>query len=719
MTKEMFINSHPNINFNNTNFLTDEAFKDFDDEQLVNLCKMSHTNAWLLYEYIYIYSYEQFYKEMLIKIAKINPKFFDISNINDVHGNPYDCKKFDYKVIFCEYEILFNNGLIKTNNVNYNNIYEIEFVDAFLQMKNEYKESGKLNDKVINTLTSFLKQKILKEDANIANVDSIINEIIGYLLSSDINLSDIIIYRYTTYKRILVEGKYKDKLVDFDTNSLDALLDIKVKQVKNLMSRLRNEYEEFDSYSYHKQFKFTINMLAILGYQNSEKLINLLDGNEKYFSDVFYSFFRLDLQKIHLDSNRIVYDENFIDFFFSPNGILKHIISSDYEIIYNLDVIYENYEEFEKRFKSQNIQNKMDFYKDIIRKGITRPLEPDLYLLEGDIINECVDNKKFQKYTKDKDIIQNVCDEYRKVRHNFMKTIPYVSGEKDGYYYETLLCDDPNLFVMGSKTNCCFKIGGEASSFVQYCAENINGRVLVIKNDKGKVCGMIPFVRNGNLLLCNSIESVSVKNLDTMRILFDVATSAFEKMINISSNNEIENESITVVLMGNYKNQINEIGNYDMVSPGLISFSDLRPLDEKDDMYANMGGYDYTNYIITQKDDYAIYTSSSFHPRAIYFDPRKETKIVEKEYITNDDIKEIEKIYYEKTNGKIDLSHALKLIYNKDYFILINDDYSIVSMIVGCDPRALEEYTEYLSLEKEYVSNFDKNGHIKESAYYR
>ena len=96
-----------------------------------------------------------------------------------------------------------------------------------------------------------------------------------------------------------------------------------------------------------------------------------------------------------------------------------------------------------------------------------------------------------------------------------------------------------------------------------------------------------------------------------------------------------------------------------------------------------------------------------------------ETKEIEKEYITKEDITNINKIYYEKTLGILDLSHALKIIYNKDFFILINDDYSIISCIVGSDPRAINEYNEYLSLEKEYASYFDKDGHVKEEAYYR
>ena len=38
------------------------------------------------------------------------------------------------------------------------------------------------------------------------------------------------------------------------------------------------------------------------------------------------------------------------------------------------------------------------------------------------------------------------------------------------------------------------------------------------------------------------------------------------------------------------------------------------------------------------------------------------------------------------------------IIVTLSLFILINDDYSIISCIVGSDPRAINEYNEYLSL---------------------
>ena len=48
----------------------------------------------------------------------------------------------------------------------------------------------------------------------------------------------------------------------------------------------------------------------------------------------------------------------------------------------------------------------------------------------------------------------------------------------------------------------------------------------------------------------------------------------------------------------------------------------------------------------------------------------------------------------------------------------VDRKYNITSEIVGDDPRALEEYQEYLNLIKEYASHYDISGHVKDESKY-
>ena len=73
MIKEQFINAHPNIKINNTMFLNEDGFRDFTEEELINLCSISFDNASKLFMYIYMYDYEKYYKKMR-KYDKIKNK---------------------------------------------------------------------------------------------------------------------------------------------------------------------------------------------------------------------------------------------------------------------------------------------------------------------------------------------------------------------------------------------------------------------------------------------------------------------------------------------------------------------------------------------------------------------------------------------------------------------------------------------------------------------
>ena len=132
MTKEEFLSKHADAKINNVSFLNEDGFRDFTEEELLNLCTMTTDNASKLYMYIYMYDYETYYKQMLIKIAKAFPLFFDITNINDVNENNFDDKKFDHAVIFSEYEDLFKKGLVKNIEVDFKDISDINFFNAFL-----------------------------------------------------------------------------------------------------------------------------------------------------------------------------------------------------------------------------------------------------------------------------------------------------------------------------------------------------------------------------------------------------------------------------------------------------------------------------------------------------------------------------------------------------------------------------------------------------------
>ena len=207
-----------------------------------------------------------------------------------------------------------------------------------------------------------------------------------------------------------------------------------------------------------------------------------------------------------------------------------------------------------------------------------------------------------------------------------------------------------------------------------------------------------------------------VRNIEFMKKMFKILEEAGNKMLDISSKVESERDKLKMLLVGSYKNDLSEYSEYRKISYGMIDNKCLSPLDGS--IYANMGGYDWDNYVIASSENVNLSELRSFNSNVIYDEPRKEVIEIEKENINGNIEKLISSIYYEKTGKLLSIPTIEKVIFNEDWFILIDNKYNYISAIVGNDPRAHEEFEEYLSLTKEHISYFDKDGHIKDDAKY-
>jgi len=219
-------------------------------------------------------------------------------------------------------------------------------------------------------------------------------------------------------------------------------------------------------------------------------------------------------------------------------------------------------------------------------------------------------------------------------------------------------------------------------------------------------------VRNGNLVLCNSIESSITHNLEFMTKMFEMLEEAGNKMIYISQNSEKKDECLKALLIGSYKNDVSELNKYTRVKYREIEEQNLYPLDRS--IYVNMGGFDWDNYIISSSEDLNYDSLRSFNPSPIYMDPRDEVLELEKEFINENVRKLISSITFEKEKTTPNFNSIEKVIFNTDWVIIIDNKYKLSSYIVGNDPRAKKEYNEYLALAREHLSYYDEEGNIKE-----
>lgn len=732
--KNNLIKRYPNIEINNEYFFEEKVFNDFTlDIIATKLVKLTSKQAFNLYMHVYAYGNANCIKEMLKYIVKENTDYF-INDNEDIYKDMNIIKEYTrlYKGKDFTIEELKNIDIINLeNNSNKNNrfiSFDINYYNELIIIQKLYSEKKiKYNDILLFIEFTFemLKNNFIKEYGNYdSKYDNYINEIISHLLIGNITPDTLFdsMNNSDKIKNLLIAGKFKTLIYQMRNIPIDIVYTLNGKNINNIYNDFL-KIPELDkikkNYSEGKIKLIITNMTILLGSDNVSKIIRHLPYDYLKVDRLFRSFLGIDLTNVKTNNKNITYNNEFINLFMGdninePNSLLNLIYEGKTVLADKIESIYAYWDILDARYKVQPLNTKLSFLeKEFSNSKVI--LNPDEYLLEGDIINSYYDNRQFQGKSNI-NLIEDIRKVYKGMKHNYQKTIPYVSGIYENYYYETIRANDPSLFIMGSVSGCCFKIGGDADSFVRYCADDVNGRVIAIKNNSGKIVAMAPIVRNGNLILCNSIESNMVHNNAFMYKMFKILEEAGNKILDISSKNESLDDRLKIMLVGSYKNDLSEYSEYRKISYGMIDNKCLSPLDGS--IYVNMGGYDWDNYVIASSENVNLSELRSFNSKVIYDEPRKEVLEVERENINGNIEKLISSIYYEKTGKLLSIPTIEKVIFNEDWFILIDNKYNYISAIVGNDPRAHEEFEEYLSLTKEHISYFDKDGHIKDDAKY-
>ena len=169
----------------------------------------------------------------------------------------------------------------------------------------------------------------------------------------------------------------------------------------------------------------------------------------------------------------------------------------------------------------------------------------------------------------------------------------------------------------------------------------------------------------------------------------------------MSEEKEDKNTCIKAVLVGNYKNKIDEITDLEKESD--LPFEVLSTNDAL--ISSNLGGFDYDNYFVSKSQDYDYRDIKPFNSSVRYLDPRDEVLDLEVEQLNEEVVNLLNSIKYESCGNVIDTDNIYRVIFNKDWFILIDKNFNVESYIVGKDKRAYVEYNEYLSLVSEFIKN--------------
>ena len=680
---EYFKDNYPNYVNGEKIVIDNNFFSILTKEELSRLLIVCDSDKrWYLSMYLFEYLTPKVIKDMIIYIIKNKPEM-----VNNIFATNND---LDEKCIFKIYETIYDNDVYKIDDdIKYDEIDLYNYILCTRKKYEDYNLDEKDRKIFYDRMYMFLINKIKD------NIDGrIIDEIIGYILSNDIDNYKIY-YSINYHEKVedyIAKGKFDiDKLAKIN---VDVLRETKKSNVVKLINMLSEKNIVIDD----RIKNALIKMVYILGYDNIKKIIDY----DKNLKSIFSSFYIINLEKY--DNHK---KESFINLFMGdnindPNNLINTIYNDKYDLIKNnLNAVFNGWDSIMIRFKNQNLKTKTAFIYELLSES-KYVLNPDEIKLEGKIIDTCVDNKQFVSNNSSQ-VIERLRYLYKEMKHNYQKTIPYVSGIYGNYSYEMLLADDPTLFIVGSNTKCCFKVYGDADSFIKYCVENKNARVLVIRDKRNDICAMAPMYRNGNLVVVNSIESNNVKDLSYMKEMFDILKRAGDEIIDISDKNEPEEEHISAVIIGNYKNQIDKFLNYEKAES--LSNSKTEPLVEN--LYTNVKNC----YFVSKSSNYDSSKVHRFEPPNLYSDPRSDVLELEVEEI-NDGVRNIiNSIAYESKEKMISLENAYRVTFNKDWYIILNKDYTVESEIVGNDERARIEYVSYLMAIVEFANECKKENY--------
>ncbi len=181
----------------------------------------------------------------------------------------------------------------------------------------------------------------------------------------------------------------------------------------------------------------------------------------------------------------------------------------------------------------------------------------------------------------------------RMMENKTTKKIPNVNLDYGSYNIKIFNPQDRNLISGGYRSGCCFRPNGNAdnsgknNSLLTYCCSTEYGSGIEIKDSNGKTLMFSPVLRNGNVLMIHSFETIGLTEHEkdiANALLYDWA----EEVIKVSQQEEQE-QGIVAVTMTDLHPEF-DTSKAKAVLTGDKQFRIYNPDHHFDEMYNNLAG---------------------------------------------------------------------------------------------------------------------------------
>ena len=501
---------------------------------------------------------------------------------------------------------------------------------------------------------------------------------------------DLILIFYLKFNIALSTARYLNGM------TAEQLFKVNVKHINKLFKFLEDKTQDELSAIY----QLCIKIYFIFGYERSTEILSGKFGqyNRMFLDNVA----KTDITRVEMRAEGKkflpIIDKRFINFMFETpknNHFINMFNNKNSELYKNWYYFYNNYDEVLEKCQNEITLKKINVILETEKYDIDRKIiNPDNYLLNNNSFlgNIILGNNT---HNSNDEVLKKIVEIYSQMKKRVESSIPYVKGvSTNGYTYEVMKLDDPQIFELGYKADCCIRTFGVAHKHLLHAALCRNGRILIIYDRLGDIAAFCPLKRNGNVLIANSIECVDKKIKMNGHLISTAFKEGMEKIVEVTKQS---NEPINLACMGS--------ASY--LKPDTTPFPKDYPtptiFEKNDEVYGDTDGYHKNLDIVYKDNNFNLKNIKSKNPDISYMDPRDEIKFVDfSVYSDNNEnvINIINSINYSinSTNYMPISKFSIKSVYySKDWYIA--ETYQgLIGECLENDYRASEEFNSYMTM---------------------
>ena len=491
----------------------------------------------------------------------------------------------------------------------------------------------------------------------------------------------------------------------------------KVLQLKNMLEKLLKEHKENNLdkmfanepiYMIAKHTYFMENECYVLayklyltiGFENAKELMEQKYG-EISFKTLYFLFNHIETKKIKVQKEAPVLKEEFVNFFFndkkSPENTMRLLLEGYYKNIYlNFPYFYKNFKIFQERVGNRMSRSKVE---SLLEERYAVSLYPEI---QKDIVMDFKSSfqNKYQFYLSSEKEINKLNYEFyeKNIEKQYVSTIPQIIyTNKEGLTCEILPKSSARNLIIGYRTNCCFRINGDAAILFAKAMTNTHYRILSVSTSKEKDIAMCLLARNGNVIIVQGIEiSRSYQNKEMRAKIYEAVRETMGKLM---ENMNKEEENIIAILIGNSNENSLDFSQ----KPLPFRISPITSPEEN--LEYNYDAFQFPQSILVMNKQATLKDLKHYVPRTEYLDKREEILHWQEgndyNYDYNLIAKRLATISF-KANTQLrriqaQSVHKEKEIYcNKDWYLIVFKDGTIEGTYLDYDFRAKEEYNAIL-----------------------